>query len=324
MTSVVTCVSPRFIVQVSDRRVTFEDRTSEDQENKTIFYGGLATFAYTGLARLGWTHTDDWLMERLAEAPGLPRALEAVPAAATRRFRGLALPRLTPDERAIIRRTAFVGAGFAPLRYPERRGRRPVSDNLHPFYYLSSNAVADDWSWLPRARQEFSARFDFLPEDASFLLHPIGQPLEHGELVRLVRAIRRSLARTASPWPVARLIANAVRVLADGNAAVGKDLMCNIVRRPGARFNESYGTGKNPLPHIKDFGKDSAYSPHYWSEERAREQEYFKPNSIPGVDQYYVFWPESAAQQVHYGPNLAAPGLEVKGLRFGPAQAIGP
>jgi hypothetical protein len=205
----------------------------------------------------------------------------------------------------------------------ENIGRSQGTD----YFSIADQLTPAELDYLRRVRdfvdgEVFSSHFEFLPEDAVLMLYLIGQPFERDDLLRLKRAIHRCLLHNAGPWPIARLIAREVRALAGRNQYVGKNLMCNIVRRPSGGLNESYVSGMVPLPHILDFGKDGALFPGLWREDQTKEKVSFQLE--PGIDQYYIYWPESVAQQVHYGPNLAGAEFCLTGTRFGPSDLIQP
>lgn len=90
MTLIITALADDAVVQVSDRRLTLADGSifSEDATKAICIACSDArvSLAYTGLARIGMTPTDHWLMELLTEGRAanktFPELLEAL--AATR------------------------------------------------------------------------------------------------------------------------------------------------------------------------------------------------------------------------------------------------
>src|SRR5690348_6551313 len=70
MTLILTCATPEFALQVSDRRVTWvrgihAGLVADDARNKALVIANHLTFSYTGLAEIGLEFTDDWLMASL-------------------------------------------------------------------------------------------------------------------------------------------------------------------------------------------------------------------------------------------------------------------
>ena len=62
MTFVLSCVTPEYVYQVSDRRLTWlngaqRGHVVDDERNKSVLVDGRIAFAYTGLAEIGADHT---------------------------------------------------------------------------------------------------------------------------------------------------------------------------------------------------------------------------------------------------------------------------
>src|SRR6266571_1090657 len=156
MTLLLTCVTPQFAVQASDRRLTHLDGSvTEEIANKATMLCRFASFAYTGLARCSVTEPTDELLLRCLAAPNVPinGLLDGLAKQAARAIRGLPL-RVAPEQRRAVRCTSFVGAGFLGIRNPERFGRPPSSDELHPFLAVVSNAQDLTEQWRAAADQE--------------------------------------------------------------------------------------------------------------------------------------------------------------------------
>jgi hypothetical protein len=94
MTLIITAVADDAVAQVSDRRLTLPDGSVfSDDANKAICIAcadARVSLAYTGLARIGDTPTDHWLVDLLTETKSaqkpFPDLLAMVAAAATERF----------------------------------------------------------------------------------------------------------------------------------------------------------------------------------------------------------------------------------------------
>ncbi len=176
VTLILSCVTPEYVVQVSDRRLTMLDGSVvERPENKALFYCGFATFSYTGLAKIGQLPTDEWLMAQLAAAPDFSAALPSLATAGTKALRNVNFSRATPAQRRSWRRLAFIGAGFAGLKHPERLGRSPVADQLHPFLVVISNFFDPTLGWLAESGVRFDWFLRWLPEDQERMVFAGGQ-----------------------------------------------------------------------------------------------------------------------------------------------------
>jgi hypothetical protein len=101
--------------------------------------------------------------------------IEHLRSEATQVIRQLPLPGLSPDEKREARRTSFVGCGFIGMHNPERFGRQPTQDQLHPFLAVISNARDLSESWRAVADQEFTQYIEYLSPPSAFKLHVAGQ-----------------------------------------------------------------------------------------------------------------------------------------------------
>ena len=310
MTLLLTCVTPRFVVQASDRRLTYTNGTvREDIANKATMLCNFATFAYTGLAQSSIAERTDELMLRALAEPNTPIniLLGHLAREATRGIRNLPLPGTT-QQRRVFRRTSFVGAGFLGLRTPQLPGKPPSAGDLHPFLAVVSNAQDLREEWRPVADQQFSVHLAMLHEDQALLLHAAGQPLPQTQRVLLERDLRRCLDRVSHPESVARLLARAVRTVSTGNNLVGPNVMCTMIRRDRALDNRIVVGGLVPLlPEVQ------------------AEANYFKRGvGGPSGPANWIYSPADASALVHYGPNYACNSLRIAGMIFGPDGSFTP
>ena len=260
MTLLLTCVTQRFAVQASDRRLTdITGSVVEELANKATLLCIYASFAYTGLARSSSTEkTDELLMRSLAKA-GTPVdvLMESLRSEAGRAIRQLPLRTLTADQRLTVRRTSFVGCGFVGIRHHEALGTAPTHDGLHPFLAVISNAQDLTEAWRATSDREFTAQIEFIDPEVDFRLHAAGQSLSTAERIHLERAIRQCLNRIKHPEPIARLLARASA--RGGRSTVVGGSMCTFVVResgaancdfPGARFLWLIASG----PRLRSLG----------------------------------------------------------------------
>src|SRR6266536_1802151 len=84
MTLILTCLTTDFVLQASDRRLTFADGPSrgkikDDGRTKAVVLANAAAFAYTGLAEVGpEARTDYWLLDVLTAAPTIVEVYQEV------------------------------------------------------------------------------------------------------------------------------------------------------------------------------------------------------------------------------------------------------
>lgn len=307
MTLLLTCVTPRFVVQASDRRLTFLNGTSaEEIANKATMLCRQATFAYTGLSRCSVTERTDELLLRCLAKPGttFDAILNELAKEAGTSIRNLPL-QVRPSERSAVRRTSFVGGGFLGMRNPGQYGRSPTPDDLHPFIAVISNAqTLLSEEWRPESDRDFSVYRVFLDESSSFILHAAGQPFIGNERMALERCIRKNLDRIDHPESLARLLARSVRTVSGRNKKVGPNVMCTIVRRDKVQSPATvFRGGMAPLiPEVRS------------------ESNYFKwPHGGPDDDfTQFIFSPGDPNALYYYGPNYTCNGLRIAGMLFGP------
>ena len=216
LTLVVSCISPNHIVQVSDRRLTWitgadAGRVADDNSNKAVVVCGCLVLAYTGVAQIRGLKTDEWALRVASEVtPYNPqRVCEALAFRATEDFRNI---RLSKSDR----RHAFLISGWAKLNDPNAP--------LTPFVSAISNALNNEWHWLPEAENAFQIRTVPLAQ-RPYLIAAVGQPLQASALNRLRRGVRKYVRRERGAEAYIQMVAAAIRETAVDNDLVGENLM---------------------------------------------------------------------------------------------------
>jgi hypothetical protein len=79
MTLIVTCLSPHYVLQVSDRRLSLGGKAIERAASKAVVFNNALIFGYTGIAEIAGKPTDAWLADVLSQhLDSVPRAIEAL------------------------------------------------------------------------------------------------------------------------------------------------------------------------------------------------------------------------------------------------------
>jgi len=305
VTLILTCITERFCVQASDRRLTnLKGEVSEEVANKATLLCHFASFAYTGLARISSTEMTDQLLMRCLATPRMKslELFEQLRREASRSIRQLPL-RASQEQRRVIRRTSFVGGGFLGARRPEDLGLEPSPDNLHPFLCVVSNAQDLTESWRPEADREFSLNVGFLKLPDAYMLHVAGQPLHEGERSALERTIRSCVRLQVHPEAIARLLTRTIRDVSARNLSVGPNVMCTFVRREAVESGNMTFTG-GPIPLVRDVQSESSYF-----------------RSLRGAEHPpdWIFSPADPENPIHFGPNIACDGTQIAGVFAGPS-----
>jgi hypothetical protein len=218
VTLVLTCLTPEYVVQVSDKRVTriSDGAVVDDLRNKGTMYCAQMGFGYTGLAEIEGFPTDRWLAQALASQPTLETAVQGIVGLADTAFASVPL-------QPTLKRHAFVGAGFC----------RPTQGAaLRACQITISNFLSSDGEWLSEARPTFELEGILRRDDRPFTLcRPVGASVPASILAELKRNIRACVEHGTSPLEVIGLLAGAVRRVASFTGTVGKALLCLYVPR---------------------------------------------------------------------------------------------
>lgn len=305
LTLLLTCVTHDFVVQASDRRLTFlNGKIAEEVANKATLFGNAGNFAFTGLSRCSHRETSDELLMRCLSVTNLPLVdlLEGLAKSAARDIRNLPLS-VRPRDRRAVRRTSFVGAGYVGVKYPGRFNLPDSSDELQTFLCVVSNAQDLSEAWREEADQEFSVHLGWLPPERSHMLHVAGQPLLTQERVQLERGLRKALGRVTHPEPIARLLTRAVRQVSARNVTVGPNVMCTMTRRANVRDKGNISLGGGLIPIAPGYQSEASYF------HRAR-------GGTSGPARW-IYSPADSSAADHYGPNYASSAMMMKGMYFG-------
>lgn len=165
MTVIISYVSAKHVIQVSDRRLTWitgpnAGQIADDDANKAVVICNRLVLAYTGLAQMTGQKTDEWALDVVAEVnPYNPqRVIESLCKRATEDFKKINLTKSS-------KKHAFVISGWAKFNNPDAP--------LTPFISAISNALSDKWQWLPEAESTFHIRTESLAT-RPFLLAIVG------------------------------------------------------------------------------------------------------------------------------------------------------
>jgi hypothetical protein len=256
MTLIISYLTPDFILQVSDRRLTVSDgKVDNDAANKGIVYCGRMALAYTGRSKVGAENTDEWVTKILQSATTLPEVVEIIRDRASAHFNAFAV---APQER----RLAFVGAGWAlNADGPTRRVFCRIS-NFH-------NGLKE----LPRGSTDFSAVHQIIESGEPAQMVVTGRQLTEDEF----RLLWLALKNNQDPSDAVLGIIHAIRIVARRDSAVGKNIVAVYLPRNAV---ETGGLGLVSFgwPFSPD-GRGSAYFP-----EDANEVVEYAPNLVcPGV-----------------------------------------
>lgn len=260
MTQVLTCLTPRYVVQVADRRLTelATGKPVEDEACKAVLFAGRAVVGYTGLANVKPPprgQTDLWLVDQLG-LPDIENSLEPLRQSATQTFK--LLTHLGP----IAKRHSFVVAGW-----------RGEGIDAAPYCATVSNAERNDGSWSGSASAEFGTTEHWLG-DREIVLRASGQPLDREVRRNLLRSVRQSGAQERPVDELVGGLVGALRLVAARNPLVGSGALASVLPREaigtegfGMPDGLTIGPGEQPTTRAYYFPPTSRtgtlYAPHY-------------------------------------------------------------
>jgi len=179
MTLVLSALSPAYVVQASDRRMTVDSLPKGDEFNKALVLqcdDGIFAVSFTGLGEVGGRRVDMWLAERLLDE-GVPElaaddAMGAIALLATEWFRTFPA--------RIDKRHVFAIAGW------QKRGAAS-----RPSAWIVSNCLAEDGrAMLGAASDAFEVRRQAIRESGTVEAYGLHQAISRPDRRRLKAALR--------------------------------------------------------------------------------------------------------------------------------------
>jgi hypothetical protein len=218
MTLVLSCLTSEYVVQVSDRRLTFvlppekRGQISSDHTNKAINVNGRTIFGFTGLAEIGGQRADQWFADQLARRAQLP-FLQAISQTAEELTTEI---RRIPRQHKALTRHAYVGVGWATA--DNEPGIRAAIIEISNFLSPAGEA-------LSTIEDQFSIHIRVLQPNQSLLVSSAGASVNPSIMSELRSNLIRCLKAGTGPDPIARLLAEAIWKVAHGEPTVGTNLM---------------------------------------------------------------------------------------------------
>jgi hypothetical protein len=231
VTLVLSVLTQREVVQVSDRRFTYSRpdgsvSSRNDEKNKAVLFCGRVVFAFTGRGDLGPKRsTDLWLAERicdvLSEESGGDQGvvLERLAGKATHLF-----------ERAYRgERHAFIGVGWA--RFGGSASVAPSDpDEFQPYLACLSNFHDHEGRELEQVQTSFSRFLRVLAPGEGGFLFDAPRHLDATERSALLARLAAADA-ARSVEGLVEALADQVHAVASRDPGVGHGLMINILPR---------------------------------------------------------------------------------------------
>lgn len=284
MTLILSLATPDFVVQVSDRKLTWPDGSlAEDHSNKSVLFKNTMAFSYTGPSRICGKPTDMWLSDVLCGCSPTQSLMDTWSQIKRQATADMARTPLSIEQKL----TAFVGVGYAQQRRDDAA--------LFPVICRISNFFGQYDKRLDVPATEFSIAFRFhAPGSIPWSWLETGFEMTEAEIRPLHRMMNRCSRKLVGPVPVVRLFTNAIREVAGRSSRVGKDVLTIIIPRTAAAHGAAVvsdldaGGGMRAGPAIPD---------------------------ADGCEMYFEYIPEDANYGIHHGPILVWDGIAMSDFR---------
>jgi hypothetical protein len=278
MTLILSLLTPWYVVQVADRRLTFVQtgRVAPHKTNKIVLFKNQMAFGYTGLADLGGG-TDGWLAKTFFDGP--PDLDGAVENLETKAADALSSVNLPPKHKI----HAFGGVGWAE-----------DGDDLIPTFVRVSNFFREG-KRLEEASHSFNIDV-YLCGSEQLRFFDTGVRVTTEEKKWINRRLRRAVVSEHSPWTCARILVESIRQVAKRNSLVGRDLLVVIIPKAAAK-SDQIGTRSRAGP----FEVISGCLP-------VRED-----NALPDPDEVPLVLdiPANSNEGIRRGPAFVIPGMVI-------------
>jgi len=209
MTLIVSLVTPAYVMQVSDRNLSNRDGVVSRSANKSIFFGNQIIFGYCGASDVGGVPTEDWLASQLVKHPASDfRAIlqSLVDSAAQDNDEGRPL--------------GIVAAGWSSGNECNRNSFMAMVSNYHDQFEQQR----------VHPTKEFVGRYS-LDDRPRWGVMAMGLKLDHSDLWRLRRQLRRCVEHRSSARTLSKMAVAFIRSIAADNYSVGHDLMVSLMPR---------------------------------------------------------------------------------------------
>jgi hypothetical protein len=226
MTMILTYLTKDYVVQASDRRLTYPSGQKKEQSNKALIYRNRFAFAYTGLAefpirvngKLSLHSTIEWAADRLSEGKDLDDGVEQLRSQLSSLMNTNQVRKIPPERR----RLAFVGAGFEEVEEAGQMVRKPRR-------IVISNFLENDGTMLSYPRDMFTID-SYWPEDDRYISLCIsGQQLSDQRRIELTKILKLCVQHEG-PETVGHVLSSEIKAVSrGGNDFVGEDVICTIV-----------------------------------------------------------------------------------------------
>jgi hypothetical protein len=246
MTLALACITPYYVTIVADRRSVYKSAIHDEFETKMVQICDRGVVTFSGLARIPvpgksvqkCPKMDEWIVSQLArrKASSLSEAAKILRTEATSLFRKMPIS-------FVHKRHAFLLAGWGLMK----------NGLQQPVLCSVSNALDDDWKWLPSAKREFEQRHFILDDPKKFAIESVGVPIPKNIVNDYRRFLRRGFSKNITPKSVLRLSVATVRRVAEYERLVGKHLLGVCIPPFNLQADQHVILASEPVPNAVTF-----------------------------------------------------------------------
>ena len=258
MTLILSSFVDDYIIQVSDRRFTYEGFFApDDNKNKAVLYTSddvVIAFAITGLGYINKQRADEWLADTLwrVQTDDFWETVNSVGFEAQTEFNKMSNP-------IISKAIEFIGVGWkkdAPFAVIISNNSQSNDENLN---------VADD--------SFFYKVLNFGKQNNVFHVESNGQQISSCDIEILNFKIKYCYEANKSPEVVANILINEIHKIANSNPKVGKNLMVVCLPR-----NYNPWSSHNFNSNIISLAEDTIST--FYVSEIGEKKTVFMPNKV--------------------------------------------
>jgi hypothetical protein len=234
VTLVVSLITPDFVCQASDRRVTDvkTGRQITTKVNKTVAVVPMRLLvSYTGLAQLDGMDTDEWLVRTVYDLRDSDDFFGGLAARAAKAVEKISL--CAKDKRHLFVLSGWFTEDMAVDGIPPEAGySRPPDGGTTAYCCVVTNYLSDAGQWLGTARPEFIHRMRLLPLSEPFHVIPAGALLTPNELRGLDADLASAFrSRKAQERAAAALLIRTIQTVEARDTSVGGGVFVSSLAR---------------------------------------------------------------------------------------------
>ncbi|WP_200216144.1 hypothetical protein, partial [Micromonospora coerulea] len=237
MTLLLALACDSFVMQASDRRLSVARKPLAGEWNKAVVWCNMASIAFTGNAYRDHRNVkpvDDWITEIVGGATSVDDLYTSLLSAATDWL----------ESRRVPHPQAFSLVGWAPQLDGSHVAYAGLISNFHD-QRGNLRAATKEFTWLRAMRNGAVER------PGTFFLARAGALMRLEEFRAAMRGLKRVMRAGGDPARAADILTAVIRLVAEREPTVGKEVMITCLPRPSGTENDQFlGTSRAGRPSL--------------------------------------------------------------------------